>query len=243
MLNLTMEPPIRASLPPERQLALEEALEVRIGRPELLLLALVHSSARDESLPCNERMEFLGDSVLGFVVSEYLFHLLPNHPEGELSSIKSVVVSASSLAACAKTLRIGEFVILGKGISQRKPLPDSVLANTLEALVAAIYLDGGLDPARDFVLRILKPRFEEVLQDRHEKNWKSLLQQRTQKELGCVPQYRVSAESGPDHEKSFEVMVDVQGRVFGPGAGRTKKDAEQQAARMAMKGLGEKGGS
>ncbi len=227
-------PAPRTSLPPERLRTLEEALEVRFDNPELLMRALVHSSAKDATLPCNERMEFLGDSVLGLVVSEHLYHLFPDFPEGDLSAIKSVVVSATSLAACAKTLNLADYVILGKGILQKKTIPDSVLANALEATIAAIYMDRGLEAARVFVLRILRPRIEEVLKDQHAKNWKSLLQQHTQKELACVPQYRVVGETGPDHEKSFEVTVDVAGRTYGPGGGKTKKDAEQQAARIAF---------
>jgi len=230
-------PPPRTSLPPDRLRALEEALEVSFRNPELPLLALVHSSAKDATLPCNERMEFLGDSVLGLVVSEHLFRLFPDHAEGELSAVKSVVVSATSLAASAKTLGLAEFVILGKGILQRKVIPDSVLANATEALVAAIYIDQGLEAARAFVLRILGGRIEEVIANRHEQNWKSLLQQHTQKHLATVPVYRVVGESGPDHEKNFEVMVEVEGKTFGPGLGKTKKDAEQSAARKAMEGL------
>lgn len=232
-----METQPRTSLPPDRLRTLEEALEVTFHQPDHLLHALVHSSAKDDSLPCNERMEFLGDSVLGMVVSEHLFHLFPGHPEGELSSIKSVVVSSQSLSVCAKTLGLADFVILGKGILQKKVIPDSVLANALEAIVAAIYLDAGLDAARKFVLRVLTPRIEEVLTDRHEKNWKSLLQHFTQKELASVPVYRVRAESGPDHEKSFEVVVEVEGKPYGPGTGKTKKDAEQHAARMALEAI------
>lgn len=230
-------PPPRTSLPPERLRTLEEALEVRFDNPELLMRALVHSSAKDATLPCNERMEFLGDSVLGLVVSEHLYHLFPDFPEGDLSAIKSVVVSATSLSACAKTLNLADYVILGKGILQKKTIPDSVLANALEATIAAIYMDRGLESARVFVLRILRPRIEEVLKDQHAKNWKSLLQQHTQKELACVPQYRVVGETGPDHEKAFDVTVDVAGKTYGPGAGKTKKDAEQQAARIAFEAI------
>jgi ribonuclease-3 len=227
----------RTSLPPERLRALEEALEVTFRTPEFILNALVHSSAKDASLPCNERLEFLGDSVLGLVIAEYLYQLFPGYAEGELSTIKSVVVSAPSLATCARSLGLGDFVLLGKGILQRKVIPESVLANAFEAVVAAIFLDQGLDPARSFVLRQLKPRVNEVLTDRHEKNWKSLLQQYTQKELQTIPVYSVVGESGPDHEKSFDVTVDVAGRHFGPGNGRTKKDAEQAAARIAVESL------
>jgi ribonuclease III len=230
-------PAPRTSLPPERLRTLEEALEVRFDNPELLMRALVHSSAKDATLPCNERMEFLGDSVLGLLVSEHLFHLFPDFPEGDLSSIKSVVVSATSLSACAKTLNIADYVILGKGILQKKSIPDSVLANALEATIAAIYMDQGLEAARVFVLRILRPRIEEVLKDQHAKNWKSLLQQHTQKELACVPVYRVVGESGPDHEKSFLVSVEVAGKTHGPGGGKTKKDAEQAAARVAFEAI------
>ncbi|MBI3271191.1 MAG: ribonuclease III [Planctomycetes bacterium] len=224
-------------LEPERAVALEGVLGYRFQDPSLLFHALVHSSARDEGLPCNERMEFLGDSVLGMVVSDYLYDHFQEYEEGDLSGIKSVVVSCESLADEGKRLGLGEFIRLGKGISQKRSIPDSVLGNTFEAVVAAIYKDGGIEPARRFILDVLTRKIEEVRLGKHQRNYKSILQHYTQKELASVPFYRVTRESGPDHEKSFEVMVELQGQAFGPGTGRTKKDAEQHAAKCALESL------
>jgi ribonuclease-3 len=216
---------------------IQEALGYRFRNPDLLFQALVHSSARDHALGCNERMEFLGDAILGMIVSRHLFATQPDLEEGDLSKIKSVVVSSASLASVARRLRFSAWIVLGKGVLQKKPLPDSVLANVLEAVIAAVYLDGGLAPAEEFTLRLLSARISAVLEDRYEKNFKSLLQQFTQRELGAIPAYRVVSESGPDHEKQFAVVVEFDRRVYGPGIGGTKKDAEQQAARLALEAV------
>lgn len=218
--------------------ALQEAIGHRFADPDLLLRALIHSSSKDDGLPSNERMEFLGDSVLGMIVSEYLYATYEQCEEGELSMVKSVVVSSLSLAEIAQEMSLGSYVRLGKGIAQRKPIPSSVLANAFEAMLAALYMDGGLPVVKRFILRHLVPRIEAVLSEQYERNYKSLLQQHTQKSLGVIPNYRVVAESGPDHEKRFEVMVQFSDRTFGPGSGTTKKDAEQQAARAALLALG-----
>lgn len=226
-----------------RQLSESDLAEVenRIGYvfkdKTSLAAALVHSSARENGLASNERMEFLGDSVIGLVVSELLYQRLPNAQEGELSSIKSVVVSSSSLGATCKALGIPPFIVLGKGISKRKPLPVSVLANVLEAIAAAVYLDGGMAGVSAFLSRALRPTIEKVIADEYEKNYKSLLQQYTQRELNCIPRYRVLREFGPDHEKEFEAMVELMGKEYGPGRGKTKKEAEQQAARITLAAL------
>lgn len=232
-----MAPEKRWTLDEAKQRKLEEKLGYRFLDPARLFLALVHSSAKDEGLDCNERLEFLGDSILGMVISDHLFHQIPDAQEGDLSAVKSVVVSSGSLAQAGRDLGLEEFFLLGRGISQKRPIPDSVFCNTFEALIAALYLDGGVEPARQFILLSLGQRIEDVLQDEHEKNYKSLLQQYTQRERGEVPQYRVVRESGPDHEKFFEVMVEFSGKHFGPGSGRTKKEAEQQAARRALETL------
>ncbi len=216
---------------------IQSSLDYHFRRPEYLYNALVHSSAREEGLPCNERMEFLGDAVLGMIISEYLYGHFTDYEEGQLSAIKSVVVSCGSLAKESQRLGVAEVIRLGKGISQRTSLPDSVLGNAYEALVAAIYLDGGLESARRFVLEGLTVRIQEVLEGRHDLNYKSMLQHFTQKQLGTVPIYRVVGEHGPDHQKSFDVTVHLQDAVYGPGVGRTKKDAEQRAARIALEAL------
>lgn len=234
-----MERPIPAGydFTPETLSSMQEALGHRFRSLELLCNALVHSSAREEGLPCNERMEFLGDAILGLVVSEYLYAHFAEYEEGQLSSVKSVVVSCSSLARQSERLGVGEAIRLGKGINRNKPLPDSVLGNAFEALVAAIYLDSGLEPARRFILVCLEGRIREVVEGRTDQNYKSILQHFTQKKLGCVPLYKVSGERGPDHLKWFEIVVHLQGTSYGPGTGRTKKDAEQQAARIALEAL------
>lgn len=233
-----MEGETRPYLPEDRLQSLQGALQYVFKDAAYLSMALVHSSAKEEGLRCNERMEFLGDAVLGMIVSDHLYATHPEFEEGDLSSIKSVVVSCQSLAQRAREIGLGDFILLGKGITQRKVIPESVLCNTFEALVAAIYLDGGVEPVRTFVLRMLMPAVAEVLANKHERNYKSILQHYTQKELSSVPVYRVVKETGPDHEKSFGVVVAVNGEEYGPGAGRTKKDAEQQAAKLALVSLG-----
>jgi len=219
---------------PESIERIQDAIAYRFRNLDWLHNALVHSSAREEGLPCNERMEFLGDAVLGMIVSDYLFSNFVDYEEGQLSAIKSVVVSCGMLAKESRRLGVAEVIRLGKGISQRKSLPDSVLGNTYEALVAAIYRDGGLEAARRFVLNGLESCIREVVEGRYDLNYKSILQHFTQKQLGCVPVYRVTGARGPDHMKWFEVTVQFQGALYGPGQGRTKKDAEQQAARAAL---------
>ncbi|MDQ7779789.1 MAG: ribonuclease III [Planctomycetota bacterium] len=202
-----------------------------------LCAALVHSSAKEDGWDSNERMEFLGDSVIGMVVSQLLYERLPLAQEGEMSAIKSVVVSCSSLSVRFKALGVTDFLVLGRGIAKRKHLPDSVLTNVFEAIVAAVYLDGELPAADAFVRRAIGPLIESVIEDNYEKNYKSLLQQYSQQALGCIPRYRVLRETGPDHEKQFEAIVELADREFGSGWGRTKKDAEQQAARLTLQAL------
>jgi ribonuclease-3 len=221
----------------ERLRACEEAIGYVFRSPSLLRKALTHSSLKDDENPSNERMEFLGDSILGMIVSEYLYGTLPAVDEGELTRVKSVAVSSQILARCAEGLRLAKYLRVGKGISSRSRLPRSILANAVEAITAAIYLDSGLDDARLFVLQNLLPRIEEVLEDRHARNYKSLLQQLAQREYSSTPTYRLVAEEGPDHQKSFEVAAVVEGREFASARGKTKKTAEQQAAKLALRRL------
>ncbi len=223
----------------------EEHIGFRFHDPKLLLQALRHSSAQGRGLPSNERLEFLGDSVLGLTVSEFLYNFLDSCDEGELTQIKSVVVSTPILAHESKRLELDRFYCVGKGVGRRNELPVSLLANVFEAVVAAIYLEGGLEAARRFVVRNLFHQILAVCDDRHTKNYKSLLQQFAQKELGQTPSYRVLREIGPDHRKSFEVAAVVGSDRYGRGTGKSKKEAEQDAARKALKqlqGSGGKGG-
>jgi ribonuclease-3 len=204
---------------------------------EYLRNALTHSSVKTENHPSNERLEFLGDSVLGHVVAEYIYHLLPDYDEGEMTKVKSVVVSTSGLAEVGQRLHLERFLTVGRGISMRGTIPQSLMANTFEALVAAVYLDRGFESARLYVLDHLGPGIEACLADRHQKNYKSILQQIAQRDLNTTPTYKVLREDGPDHRKDFEVLAVVGGYEFEPAWGPTKKEAEQRAARAAVLAL------
>ena len=215
----------------------ERRIGYRFRRRHYLHKALTHSSIKNELNPSNERLEFLGDSVVGMVVSEYLYGALPDVDEGELTRVKSVAVSTRALAHCAEMLELHLIMRVNKGIAKRTGLPPSILANVFEAVTAAIYLDGGLEEARIFVLQALTERIAEVLEDRHAQNWKSLLQQLTQREYGSTPIYRVLREVGPDHRKEFLVAAVVEAVEYGAAVGSTKKEAEQSAARLAWEQL------
>jgi ribonuclease-3 len=221
----------------ERLGACQDAIGYVFRRPEVLRKALTHSSIKDDDNPSNERLEFLGDSILGMLVSEYLHASLPDVDEGELTRVKSVAVSSRMLARCADSLGLAQCMRVGKGIAMRMRVPRSILANAFEAVVAAVYLDGGIENARLFVLQHLLPRIDEVLEDRHARNYKSLLQQLSQREFSSTPAYRVVREEGPDHQKKFEVVAVVDGREYDPATGSSKKEAEQQAARQALRDL------
>ncbi len=212
----------------------QTALAYRFQQPDLLRSALTHASGADSRLASNERMEFLGDSVLGLVVCERLFQRFPEYLEGEMTKIKSVVVSRRTCAAISRDLHLDDFLFMGKGMSGSATVPMSVLADVFESLVAAIYLDGGLEPAREFILRHMGPEIDQVAEGTHGGNYKSLLQQVAQREFGATPQYQMLDEKGPDHSKCFKVAAQI-GRQLYPGAwGRNKKEAEQKAALNAL---------
>ena len=217
---------------------LEKTTGHRFTRSELAVEALTHSSARDKDHPCNERFEFLGDAILGHVISEHLFSAFPGKEEGDLSTMKSIIVSARTLSARSLDLGFDRIVILGRGLTEKKGLPSSILGNVFEAVVAAIYLDAGYDAARKFILGQLEAKTDEIRKNEHELNYKSLLQDYSQREHSVVPTYRVLREIGPDHRKKFHVSVEVDSASFGPAWGANKKEAEQRAARMALVSLG-----
>lgn len=202
--------------------------------------ALTHSSDTPSAGASNERLEFLGDAVLGMVVSRWLYDLFPEAREGELTRIKSVVVSRQSLARVCGRLGLEAFIRVGRGLAGRR-LPSSILANTFEAIIAGVYLDGGLRRAQGFIRRHLRPVLERVLRREHGRNFKSLLQQLVQAQGWPSPQYRVLSVRGPDHAREFEVEALVRGRPYGRGRGRTKRQAEQRAAEVALKTLREEG--
>ena len=220
----------------DRRREIERRLGYRFLDALLLEDALTHSSAKTDKRTCNERLEFLGDAILGLVISEFLYTAFPDRDEGELTRIKSVVVSAPALSHEAKRLGLEQVVDVGRGV-QKDGIPSSILANVFEAVTGAIYLDGGLEPARRFILNNLADPIEGVVRARHSLNWKSLLQQLTQRLWAETPTYEVARELGPEHGKEFEVVALVKGEVKGAGRGRSKKLAEQSAARAALESL------
>lgn len=215
----------------------EELIHYRFQNGELLQAALTHASGADSRADSNERLEFLGDAILGVVVCEKLFHDFPDYQEGELTKIKSVVVSRNTCTRISRSLGLDQYLILGKGLSQSQSLPDSLLADVFEALIAAIYLDGGMKPAKDFILRFVEDEIKEAIKNGTTENYKSILQQHAQRVFGMPPSYLLLNESGPDHNKEFEVAARVDGEQFESAWGRNKKEAEQKAAFNALKSL------
>jgi ribonuclease-3 len=218
---------------PGRRRDVERRLGFRFQDESLLADALTHSSVKTEVQPSNERLEFLGDAVIGLVVSDFLYDSFPEKDEGDLTRIKSVVVSTDALANEARRLKLQEAIEVGRGM-RKDGIPSSILADVFEAVAGAIYLDGGIEHARRFVLNNLAPAIERVLGARSGRNWKSLLQQYTQRVYMVTPTYEVARAIGPDHVKEFEVVALVKGEVRGAGRGRSKKIAEQEAAHAAL---------
>jgi ribonuclease-3 len=206
--------------------------------PELLALALTHSSVASTRVESNERMEFLGDAVLALVVCQELYQRQDDLLEGQMTKIKSAVVSRRTCAAIAEGNGIAELLFLGKGMPLPDRLPQSVTAAVFEAIIGAIYLDGGLDAARRFILTTVGPFIDEAFETEHQRNYKSLLQQHSQRRWGTTPDYQLLDEKGPDHSKCFEVAVSIGGRHFSSAWGMSKKEAEQEAARRALRELG-----
>jgi ribonuclease-3 len=213
--------------------------------PESLERALTHRSYAYENgnLPTNERLEFLGDSVLGLVVTDTLYNGYPNLPEGQLAKLRAAVVQMGALAEVARELNLGSFVRLGKGeeVTGGRDKP-SILADTLEAVIGAVYIDCGLAEATALVHRLFDPVIKRAAQLGAGLDWKTSLQELTAVETLGVPEYQVS-ESGPDHQKSFRAEVRVGGQALGSGVGRTKKAAEQQAAEAAWTAISKRGAS
>jgi ribonuclease III len=203
--------------------------------PELLERALTHRSFAYENggLPTNERLEFLGDSVLGLIVTDTLFREYPDLPEGQLAKLRAAVVNMRALAGVARGLQLGSYVRLGKGEEGTGGRDkSSILADTLEAVIGAVYLDGGMTEADALVHRLFDPVIARSARLGAGLDWKTSLQELTAAELLGVPEYHVD-ESGPDHQKSFRASVMIGGRIYGEGEGRSKKEAEQQAAEAA----------
>ena len=209
----------------------------------LLTIAMTHSSYanehRDQHLQNNERLEFLGDSILGLVSADYVFHRYPNVPEGQLTKMRAAVVCEQTLDEVAKELGLDHLLLLGKGEEngggRKRP---SILADSVEALIGAIYLDGGLESARAFILSFLPAKVELAEQGGAFRDYKTALQEIVQKNRQETLCYRLSGESGPDHDKRFTVQVLLNRNIFAEGTGRSKKEAEQMAAKAALELMG-----
>jgi len=221
---------------------LQARIAYRFRDRGLLEHALTHKSraAEDASggVADNESLEFLGDAVLGLVVADTLFHQYPTYNEGQKSKVKAAVVSTQALARQAEAIELGDHLILGRGEEKTGGrFKQALLADAYEALIAAIYLDGGLDAATAFLRRELKPSIDEGSAQTFAPDYKSALQERLQALGHPLPEYRVSGEAGPDHRKIFTVEVLANGEVLGAASGRAKKEAEQEAARLALEKL------
>ncbi len=225
---------------------LEEAIGHVFKNKQLLKEALTHSSYAHElktkkiEAVCNERLEFLGDSVLSIVVSEYLFKRYGDLPEGDLTHIRAALVQSAALASYARGIGLGQYLYLGNGEEKNRD-QQSILEDAFEALLAAIYLDAGdegLDVIRGFLLPIIKNAMDGNGYAILHSDAKTELQQLTQISDGATPTYVITGESGPDHAKTFEVEVRLNSNVIGHGKGRSKREAEQNAAREALKLFG-----
>jgi len=210
---------------------------IRFRNLAFLNLAFCHRSYANEAgspINNNEKLEFLGDSVLGLVVCEYLYANLPEKNEGELARIKSFVVSEGTLEVIGKHLKIENFILIGKGEEYSGGRTKrAIIADCMEAIIGAYYLDSGFKAVRRFILEAIVPEITKVLEDRHQKDYKTLLQEYVQKNFKGYPRYALVKRTGPDHDKTFWVNVSVDGKSYGPGKGKNKKEAEQSAAGVA----------
>jgi ribonuclease III len=207
---------------------------------ELLERALTHKSfANENRVPYhNERMEFLGDAVLSLVISEYLMKACPDSTEGDLSRFRAAVVSEPALASVSREIGLGDYLLLGKGeefTGGRNK--DSLLADCLEALIASVYLDAGIDIAEAFVIRVFEAMIRKTCTSGGSLDYKTELQELCQERLKQLPDYRIVSETGPDHRKQFHMEVWIKGQLSGRGIGKSKKEAEQRAAREALEKL------
>ncbi len=199
-----------------------------------LFEAITHASVANTRLMSYERLEFLGDSILGFIVCEFLFRNYEDWLEGDLTKVKSNVVSRQSCAEIGYELKIEEWLVVGKGVGTKGKVPKSLLANAFESIIAAIYLDGGLVPCKTFLLPIISRQVKSALAGGLEVNYKSDLQQYAQKRFGLPPQYSLLDDRGPDHDKWFKIAAQIDKRSYSPAWGKNKKEAEQRAAANAL---------
>ncbi len=235
--------------PPEKSLmnpgphglsSLEERLGYTFEKGDLLMTALTHKSFINENPRLdrgnNERFEFLGDSVLSLVISNHLYRKHPELNEGELSKVRANLVNETSLARVAGQIGLGDYLYLGKGEERTGGREKaSLLADTMEAVIAAVYLDRGLRSATQAVLRLFGERIETVVQQKHPFDYKTTFQEICQERFGILPEYHMSRATGPDHNRVFVMEISVNGDILGEGTGKSKKEAQQQAASEALK--------
>ncbi len=234
---------LAARIRPEDYQTLYKRLGYHFRDYRLLRQSLTHRSfmneAADPAIEDNEKLEFLGDSVLGLVISDFLYRNYPRFTEGDYSRIKSHVVSEPFLAEIAKKkLDLGSFILLGKGeAASGGHEKNSLLSDCYEAVVAAIYLDGGMRAAREFLLLCFQDRIETLVQEQHILDHKSLFQEHAQERFSCIPRYKLRRILGPEHDKTFEIEIRIKKEVFTTGTGKSKKEAEQAAAKAALEKL------
>lgn len=230
--------PTNTAIAPKRHKALDQLgldLGVTFGRMSLLNEALTHSSyAAEAGVTDNERLEFFGDALLKFVISEYLLERFPDHDEGKLTEIRAVLVSDKVLAQLADTVNLSKYILLGKQ-AQMRP---SIMAAALEAVFAAIYIDLGIIPLQNLIVRMFGSQATNIDRDELKNNFKAYLQEAIQAQGNGLPEYALISTEGPSHKPLFEVTVSVSGAVVGRGQGSSKKAAEQEAAREALENLG-----
>jgi ribonuclease-3 len=217
---------------------IEQIIGYKFSDRNLLSKAFAHSSGVDDRLFSNERLEFLGDSILAVVICRALFERFPDYMEGDLTKIKSMLVSRNMCARITKRLGLQNFLKIGKGMAASRALTSSLAASLLEAVIAAIYIDGGFEAAGSFILRNFEPEISHVGSEQSHGNFKSMLQQYAQQQLNATPIYELLDEKGPDHDKCFESEVVIGERHFPSAWGTNKKEAEQKAAFNALVELG-----
>lgn len=221
---------------------IQQKIGIKFNNPQLLAQALVHRSYLNEitgrGIGSNERLEFLGDAILSFVVSHWLYQEFPNYKEGQLTNLRSNLVRTTTLAQIAEKLEIGQNLLMSRGEKssggEKNP---SLLANTLEAVIGAIYLDQGKEKTTGFIKIHLEPFLKQIVAKGEFKDSKSLLQERIQEEIQEAPLYKILKEEGPDHDKIFTVGIYSQGKLLAQGAGKSKQEAEEEAAKAALEKL------
>ncbi|MEM9645289.1 MAG: ribonuclease III [Planctomycetota bacterium] len=212
----------------------QEIIDYQFKNERLLLSALTHASGASNRLASNERLEFLGDAVLGLLVCQWLYEEYPEYNEGDLTKIKSAVVSRRSCGRVACELGLDRCLIVGRGVTRNRSYPRSLVSDVFESVIAAVYLDGGRDVISDRIRAWLKREVDSAVESQGSSNFKSALQQLAQRDLASTPIYRLVRESGPDHRKAFLITAVIGTESYTPAWGNNKKDAEQRAAANAL---------